>query len=149
VFSLAMLAWIAFERLLGFHDELIAYQAAFSPLFALIAILVYVLAMRQRRLKPDAAPGWFPAFAFGMRMAVVVAVLSPAVQWLIHTVVSPDYFATIQAYAVAENVMTEAAAAAQFNLGSYIVQGVIGALVMGAITSAIVAIFQRKTQEAA
>jgi subtilase family serine protease len=44
-------------------------------------------------------------------------------------------------------MMTEEAARKQFNLKNYIIQATIGALIMGVVTSAIVAIFTRKREK--
>lgn len=144
IFSAVMVVWLALERFAGLHGEHIEHHATVSALFALPAIVVYVLALRSRRLKPEAVLGWWPAFAFGLRMTVLIALLSPAVQWLIHTVITPDYFSNVADYAVATGELTAQQAAAQFSLNGYMIQGVVGALVMGIVTSAIVAIFQRK-----
>jgi hypothetical protein len=50
-------------------------------------------------------------------------------------------------YVVEHDMMTEEAARKQFNLKNYIIQATIGALIMGVVTSAIVAIFTRKREK--
>ena len=62
-------------------------------------------------------------------------------QYLTSVVISPEYFPNIIKYAVDNGKVTQAEAISYFNLKSYVTYGVIGALGMGAVTSAIVAIF--------
>lgn len=79
----------------------------------------------------------------GVGMTIVVAILSPLTQWLAHSFVSPHFFTNMVEYAVSSSNMTEAQALSYFNLQSYMIQSVIGAVVMGVITSAVVALFVR------
>ena len=81
-------------------------------------------------------------FISGFIISLIVTLFSPLNQWIISEIITPDYFKNVIAYSVEtgyhEN-MEEAEA--QFNLESYIIQSTIGALVMGIITSAILALF--------
>ncbi len=86
---------------------------------------------------------WKQGIVAGLLITLVVAFISPASQWLFHTVISPEYFSNVRAYAVAQNMMSSEEAAAYFNLPSYIKQSVLGAVVMGTVTSVIVAFFLR------
>ncbi|NBB88683.1 MAG: DUF4199 family protein [Bacteroidetes bacterium] len=82
----------------------------------------------------------------GLLITLIVAVLSPLTQWIISTIISPNYFSNAIEYAVSSgNIETREAAEAYFNLSSYIIQSAIGALIMGVVTTAIVAIFMRKS----
>jgi len=69
--------------------------------------------------------------------------LTPLVQWITHTIITPDFFENIRAYSVEQGMMTQEEAEGYFSLSGYIVQSMIGALGMGIITSAIVAFFTR------
>lgn len=143
LFSLAIVLWIVLERLIGLHDEHIEHHAVFSTLFALPAIAIYVWAFLWRRARPVAV-GWWPAFLFGLRITLVVALLSPLVQWLMHALISPDFLSNAADYAVVAGELSREQAERYFRLSSYMIQGAVGALIMGSITSAVVAVFARR-----
>jgi len=144
IFSAAMLLWLLIERLAGLHSTQIAQHMIWTNLFAIIAIGIYVFALRQKRDKELAGQmTWKQGFMCGVGITIVVALLTPLTQWLAHTVVSPHFFANMVDYAVRSGNMTEAQALSYFSLQSYMIQSVIGAVVMGVLTAAVVALFVR------
>lgn len=144
IFSVATLLWLLVERLVGLHSTYIEYHMVWTNLFAVVAIAVYVFALRQKRDKElNGNMTWKQGFMSGVGITVVVAILSPLTQWLAHTVVSPHFFTNMVEFAVRSGNMTEAQALAYFSLQSYMMQAVIGAVAMGVITSAVVAFFVR------
>lgn len=144
VFSLSMVVWMIIERLLGFHGPRIEQHAFFSMTFALIAVAVYVLALQDaRKRRFNEQMNYVQGFSTGLGITIVVAILSPLVQLLIHRVISPEFFTNMQVHAVATERMTAEAAAAYFSLAAYIQQSFVFALIMGLITSAVVAFFVR------
>jgi hypothetical protein len=143
IFFVVALAWMYFEKLMGWHGEKIDQHATYTLLFMPIAILMYVLALREKKEKNDGILSWKEGFKAGLVIALVVAVLSPLSQFIVHKVISPDYFDTVIKYSVDNGFLTQEQAETNFNLNSYIWQSVIGAIGAGAITSAIVAIFVR------
>jgi hypothetical protein len=86
---------------------------------------------------------WNQGFTTGLIITIIVTLLTPLVQWVTHTIISPDFFEYIRAYSVEQGLMRQDEAVGYFNLSAYIVQSMIGALGMGIITSAIVAFFIR------
>ncbi|KKO48016.1 membrane protein [Arsukibacterium sp. MJ3] len=144
IFTLVMLLWLWLEHIVGLHGAYIEHHATYTNLFAIPAILIFVLALRQKKRRDhNGMMRWKQGIVAGLLITLVVVVLSPVSQWLFHTFISPDYFANVQAYAVTEQMMTPDEAAAYFTLSSYIVQSLIGAAVMGTVTSVIVAFFLR------
>ena len=144
IFTAVILLWMWGEQLVGLHGRYIAQHATYTNLFAIPAILVYVLALRQKKARDcSGSMSWKQGMQAGLIITLVVVLLSPAAQWLTHTVITPDYFANVQAYAIAQGMMTEAEAAAYFSLNNYMLQSVIGAAIMGILTSVIVAFFLR------
>ena len=87
---------------------------------------------------------WKHGFFFGLGIAVVVTILNPLSQWMISTLISPEYFPNAINFAVENGKLSQEEAEAYFNIKSYIIQGTIGGLVMGAVTSAILALFIQK-----
>jgi uncharacterized membrane protein YbhN (UPF0104 family) len=144
IFTLAMLLWLWLEQLVGLHGRYIEHHTTYTNLFAIPAILIYVLALRQKKRHDyQGNMNWKQGVVAGLLVTLVVVMLSPVAQWLIHTIISPDYFGNVQAYAVSQDMMTVTDAAAYFNLKSYMLQSAIGAAIMGTVTSVVVAFFLR------
>lgn len=144
IFTAMMLLWMWAERLVGLHGRYIAEHASYTNLFAIPAILVYILALRQKKARDySGSMSWKQGMQAGLIITLVVVLLSPAAQWLTHNVITPDYFANVQAYTIAQGMMTPQRAAEYFSLNNYMLQSVIGAAIMGVLTSVIVAFFLR------
>lgn len=142
IFILSMLAWMFFEKSMGWHDEKIADHATYTNFFAIPAILVYVFALLDKKKNfYSGVMSYKQGVVSGLIITVIVTVLSPLAQYITSTIITPDYFPNVIEYAVSSGKMTQADAEAYFNINSYMIQSVIGALVMGLVTSLIVAIF--------
>lgn len=145
IFSLATLLWMVFEKSMGWHDVLIEKHAIYTNFFAIIAIAVYVLALLdKRKVDYNGKMSWKQGFISGIILSVIIAVLSPLTQYITSNFITPDYFTNIINYAVDSGKMDQEAAESYFNLNSYIIQSLFGALTMGIVTSAIVAFFVKK-----
>ena len=140
IFTAVALLWMVVEKLLGWHGEKIAQHATYTNLFAIIAIAVYVFALLEKRKELSGVMSWKEGFVSGVIITIVVTILSPVSQWVTHQIISPEYFPNVINYVVESGNMTREAAEAFFNLSSYMVQASIGGLVMGLITSAVVAL---------
>jgi hypothetical protein len=144
IFVVVMLLWMVFERLIGLHDEHIASHAIYTNIFAIFAIAVYVFALRdKKKTHYGGEMTWNQGFMTGLIITIIVTLLTPLVQWVTHTIITPDFFENIRAYSVEQGMMTQEEADGYFSLSGYIVQSMIGALGMGIITSGIVAFFTR------
>jgi len=139
---MAHLAWMYFEKAIGLHDEHIGQHAIYTNLFAIIAITIYVLALRNKNSDFfNGSMNWKQGFISGIILSVFIAIISPLVQYIISTYVTPEYFQNIIDYAVENGKMTRENAEGYFNLKSYMLQSAFGALAMGVVTSAVVAFF--------
>lgn len=140
-----MLAWMVLERLGGFHDIRIEKHAIVTNLVAIPAILVYVLALLDK-LKNyyGGKMTYVQGLVTGLIITLIVTLVSPLTQYITSEIISPDYFKNMIKYTVNNDIMSIEEARANFNLKSYIVQVLIGTPFMGAVTSAVVAIFTRK-----
>ena len=146
IFSLVSLAWMFLEKGLGWHDENISQHAIYTNLFAIVAIFLYVLDLLDKlnNLYNDRMT-WSQGFISGIVISIVVAILSPMAQFITHEFITPDYFDNVIAYSVESGAMTQEAAEEYFNLTSYVIQSFFFALVVGVVTSAIVAFFVKKS----
>ncbi len=146
IFFIASLAWLLLEKTVGLHDVHIDKHPVYTNFFAIVAIAIYVFALMDKRKNYyNGKMSWKQGFVAGLIITLVVVILSPLAQYLTHAVITPDYFPNAIQYAVENDKMTQAEAENYFTMKSYILQGVIGGAVMGILTSAIVAIFVRKS----
>ena len=142
IFCAMSLLWMLAERLAGLHDVNIAAHAMYSNFVAIPAIIIYFLALREKRsIDFHGYMTFRQGFISGLFLSLFVAVLSPIVQVITFKIITPYYFENAIKYAVAHNLMTIDAALANFNLNAYMLQAFLGALFMGIVTSAIVALF--------
>ncbi|MBU1369792.1 MAG: DUF4199 domain-containing protein [Bacteroidetes bacterium] len=145
IFVIMSLLWMWLEKLSGLHSTHLDMHLYLTNLFAIPAILVYVLALREKKRKDyQGQMTYLQGLFSGLIITAIVALFSPLTQWIISTIITPEYFPNVIAYSLETGYHESLEAAeAQFNLQNYIKQSVIGALVMGVITSAVVAIFVR------
>jgi hypothetical protein len=145
IFTVVMLLWMVFERLMGWHGENIDQHATMSIIFAVVAIAIYVFALPDKRNNDlGGRMTWSQGFTSGFWITVVVVVLSPLAQYITHTVISPGFFNNMTNYAVESGNMTREQAESYFNMRNYLMQSAVGALGLGVVTSAVVAIFTKK-----
>jgi len=145
IFTVMMLVWMLLERIFGLHDEYIDKHPTFTNFVAIPAIVIYVLALLDKRDNfYQGRMNYLQGLITGLIITGIVTVLSPLSQIITSLVITPDYFQNAINYAVSEQKMTQEEAEAYFNLPNYIIQGIVGAPIMGVFTSVIVAIFTRK-----
>lgn len=145
IFIAMTLGWMILERLVGLHDENIDKHMIYTNFMAIPAIGVYVLALLEKRRKVyGGVMTYKQGFLSGLIITAIVTVFSPLTQIITSLVITPEFFSNAIAYAVEQGKSTQEQAERYFSLTSYIVQGLIGAPVMGIVTTAIVAIFTVK-----
>ena len=145
LFFLMSLVWMVLEKLAGLHSTHIDKHLIYTNFFAIPAIALYVLALRDKRQNfYQQEMTYWQGFRSGIVITLIIAALSPLTQWIISYVITPEYFPNVIRYALQTGYYKTAAEAnAHFNYQNYAVQSVIGALGMGLVTTAIVAIFTR------
>lgn len=80
----------------------------------------------------------------GIILSLIIALLSPLTQWITSNIITPEYFPNVIKRLVGLGYYkTSAEAEANFNYKNYAIQGAIGALGMGIVTTAIASIFLR------
>ncbi len=149
IFSIIGLLWMLLEKLVGLHSTHINKHMYLTNLFAIPAIIVMVLALKNK--KKDFYAGqmnYKQGLISGIILSVFIALLSPLTQWITSTIITPEYFPNVIAYSLETGYYKSIEEAeAYFNLKNYIVQSTIGALVMGIITTAIAMVFIRSKKE--
>ncbi len=144
-FFVMTLMWMAMERLLGLHSTHIDKHATYTNLYAIPSIVIYVLALREKRSYYNGIMSYGQAFKAGFIMTLFITVLSPISQYITSIYITPHYFENVINYTVSNGTLTQEQANAEFNLNNYLIYSIIGAPVMGIITTSIVSFFAKKT----
>lgn len=145
IFSLMTLAWMVLEKVSGLHGKYIDYQYYLTNLFAIPAIAVMVLALKDKKQNFfNGNMSYLNGLITGIVLSLFIAILSPLTQWIISYVISPEYFPNVIKRSVELGYYKSVAEAeAFFNYKNFAIQSAIGALVMGILTTAIAMIFIR------
>lgn len=139
-FFLMTLTWMALERLIGLHSTHIDKHATYTNLYAIPSVIIYVLALIETRKNNNGIITYSQAFKSGMIMTLFITLLSPVSQYISSTYITPHYFENVINYTVSNGLMTKEAAMSEFNLSNYLLYSIIGALVMGTLTTAVVSL---------
>ncbi|WP_299397613.1 DUF4199 domain-containing protein [uncultured Gelidibacter sp.] len=145
LFVAMSLLWMVLEKLAGLHSTHIDKHMYLTNLFFIPAILVYIAALKDKKKKDyNGQMSYKQGFISGLIITAIVALFAPFTQWIISTIITPEYFPNVIAYSVKIGYHSSLEEAqAFFNLQNYMVQSVVGALVMGVVTAAVVAYFVR------
>ncbi|GAB1395999.1 hypothetical protein MASR1M65_07760 [Saprospiraceae bacterium] len=145
IFSVVGLLWMLLEKLSGLHGKYIDYHLYLTNLFAIPAIIVMVMALKDKKKNfYNGQMTYNQGLISGIILSVIIALISPLTQWITSYVITPEYFPNVIKRSVEIGYFkTTAEAEAQFNFQNYVIQGLIGALVMGIVTTAIAMIFIR------
>ena len=145
LFSIMSLAWMLLEKLIGLHSKYIDYHLYLTNLFAIPAIWFMVLALKDKKKNYyNGNMSYKQGLISGIILSITIALISPLTQWIISYIITPEYFPNVIKRSVELGYYkTTAEAEAQFNYQNYAIQGLIGALVMGIVTTAIAMIFIR------
>ena len=145
IFIVMMLLWMLMEKLTGLHDVNIDMHPIVTNLVAIPAILIYVLALLDKRKKYyGGSMTYLQGFTTGVIMTVIITLFTPLIQYITSVYITPDYFTNVIAYTVEKGEMTQEEAEEYFNLINYMIMSLYGSFVMGLITTSIVAIFTKK-----
>lgn len=146
IFTIVTLCWMLLEKTLGWHDEQIEDHWWLTLFFAPFAFLMYVLLMREKRRRVfQNTLTWKQGFIAGLIMTVFITLLSPVTQYITHNFITPEYFENVSNFSVTNDLMSIKEANERFNINSYLLQAAVGSFVFGLGTSAIVAIFMRRS----
>lgn len=144
----ATLLWMLLEKATGLHSTHIDKQMYLTNLFAIPAILIYVFAFKEKKTAHAGVLTYKAAVGSGLIITLLVAILSPPTQWVISEIITPEYFPNVIAYSVESGYyQTIEEAQAYFNLENYMIQSAVAALIMGIITSVVVAFFVKSKSQ--
>ena len=145
VFSVVTLVWMVLEKISGLHGKYIDYHLYLTNLFAIPAIWMMVMALKDKKKNDyNENISYKQGLVSGIILSVFIAMLSPFTQWITSYIITPEYFPNVIKRSVELGYFkTTLEAEANFNYPNYAKQGAIGALVMGILTTTIAMIFIR------
>lgn len=144
IFTIMTFAWSVIGKLLGFHDNGIANNLLFNTLIIIPSIVIYILAIREKRTSfYQGSMTYKQGLVSGLILTLFITISGP-LNPIFGNIISPDLFKNSIQFVVSNNIMTEAEAIKQFNLPAFIIQGIIGALLFGAVYSLVLAAFIQK-----
>ncbi len=142
--------WLSLEYAVGLQTNYIAYHPVITLLALIIPLLCLYYGLKEVKLKDPAEFSFGKALLTGLCISGVAAIFSMLGQWVFHHWVNPNFFSSMITYAesraLAQGIdvlVARREAEAYFSLESYLLQAVGGALIGGAVVSAILAIFMR------
>ena len=145
LYTLFLLVWMIFERLMGWHDVLIEKHHLYTLLFYFPAIAIYFIALTDKRNNfYGGIISYKNAFVSGLILTAFITIFAAPAQYIISTYITPDYFSNIQKYAVLSGKATLEEAQEFFSLKSYIIQSVAGSLFFGIVITSIVSLFVKR-----
>lgn len=138
--------WAAFENQLGYHKD---FSNIIVTAFFYYIILTFLWAIafidKKKSMGKDAIWEFKNAFKFGLFLTGILSILSPISQYIMFDVISPDYFNNIIEYQLAKGNQTRESLELIHNMNFSIRQGVMNALSLGVIYSAMYAwVFKTK-----
>lgn len=145
LFSIMGLVWMLLEKLSGLHSTYIDYHLYLTNLFAIPAIWVMVLALKEKKkVFYNGNITYLQGLLSGIVLSIIIALISPLTQWITTYIITPEYFPNVIKRSVEIGYYkTTAEAEANFNYSNYAIQSAIAAFVMGLVTTAIAMIFLR------
>lgn len=139
IFCITILLWNILLALLGYTTDKIGKFPIVDSLFVIVALLIYIMALRQKRQQLGHQIKWIQGFLSGLKITILIAILSIPCQFITHYAIMPHFFENSINYAIANNKMTLESAKAYFNLKNYVIQSSLGALGFGFVISCVVA----------
>jgi hypothetical protein len=143
IFAIMTLLWMLLEKVSGLHEKHLHYHQYLTNLYAIPAILVMVLALKDKKANFfDGEMTYWQGLRTGLIISIVIALLSPLTQYVISYIISPEYFPNVIKLSLETGYFSNIAEAeAYFNYKNYTIQSAIAAVVMGVVTTAIAMIF--------
>ena len=145
IFIVAFLVWMGIENVAGLHTNHIDQHMYYTNIFGVVAIIVYTLALiDKRRNFYNGQMTWKQGFISGLIITVIVVLISPLTQLIVHKIIAPSYFKNAIEYGTSLGKDPETLQG-YFNLRSYILQSLFGTLSLGIVTSSLVALFVKRS----
>lgn len=141
IYSFTYILWMYFEKQMGWHDENVRFEPIYNLLFTPISVFIFILCLvdkKRNHYKGDL--DWKQGVVSGIVLSVLITVLNPAVLYITHNYISPEFFENAIQAAVGKN-MTLNEAKAHYNINNAISNSVFEKLSFGVVIAAIISYF--------
>lgn len=146
IYAGMVILWSLAGKAMGFHDRKIGDSFVFNSLVLLPSFVIYILAGLVKRRSLNGIITYKQALLSSFILSGLITVLGIFTTIIFVKIISPEYFPNAITYFTCNKLMTREQATQQFNLQSFIVQGIVGAIISGIIISLITGfIIKRKT----
>lgn len=142
--------WVMLEYAVGLHAEYIRFHPLATLVSLVIPLIFLYYGIRESQKNYIGHFTYGKAFQVGLYITLVVTILSPLGQWLIHVLIFPGYFESMQPHTQAQDLaqgidpeVARREGTGVINLWDYLLKTALGYLVAGIVMSAILAIFVR------
>jgi FtsH-binding integral membrane protein len=143
--SASTFIWLMLEYLLGFQDEYVSFHPVVSMVVLIFPIAFTFVALRKKRDEYyEGVITFGQAFQSGIIIAIICAVFTVPIQYIFHYAINPRFFDVMIEESIKKAInngknFTDARqqAEAYFNITSYIIQSVVGTLIIGLLLSAL------------
>jgi hypothetical protein len=140
-FTAISIAWVYFEKYLGYHDTNVSSQPIFSFWLMVPQALIYIVAIRQKRERYYGGEiTWQKAFISGVVLSAIIAGLSPAAVYLMTEFISPEFMSNIVEVRAEQGLPREGLEQI-YNLNTMLRDAIFNNLATGVFFSAIIALF--------
>ncbi len=139
IFIAMQLVWLIIEVLSGLQTIYKDLHPIVSNFIFIPSVAIMAMGIRAKKKDLGGKILFREAFLAGVLMSFIIAMLSPLVILIFDKFINPNFFTDFQNYAVEKGMLNIEQAKDYFNLKSYMLQSALGAMVMGTVTSAIVA----------
>lgn len=144
LFTIMSVAWLFLEKVVGLHGEHIDKHPIYTNLFAIPAILFYVLALKEKKKKHYKSKfTYMNGVISGFILTLIITLLAPLGTYISVELISPEFFENAIKASVEMEYYTQEEAVDFFNTHNYMLQSLMFAPVFGIITTLIVSIFVR------
>lgn len=140
-FTAISIAWVYFEKYLGYHDTNVSSQPIFSFWLMVPQALIYIVAIRQKRERYYGGEiTWQKAFISGVVLSAIIVGLSPAAVYLMTEFISPEFMSNIVEVRAEQGLPREGLEQI-YNLNTMLRDAIFNNLATGVFFSAIIALF--------
>lgn len=125
IFTMATLFWSLLEKVTGLTSTHIDKFPYFTNIFAVLAITIYILAMKAKRKNLGGVLPWKKGFSFGILMTGYIFILTPLSLYITLKWIMPEFFNNTIQWAVTNNKMSLYEAENYFTFNNYLLQSLI------------------------
>lgn len=144
IYAGMVILWAVIGKILDFDNAKIEYSFVFNSLIIVPSFVIYLLEGFAKRKSQHGTITYKQAFISGVVLSVFIMCLGVLTTIISVRIISPNYFSNAIAFFTSNKSITTEQAIQQFNLQTFIVQGIVGTIVAGMVFSLITSFIVKK-----